>query len=65
MAYEIAKLLLEKADTFIKRKEAIRTAFDLGMPFKEIEEYLDWLDFVRRDDSNKSGPAKHSDDRKL
>lgn len=44
MAHEIAKLLLEHADTFLERTEAIETALSLGMPLHEIEEYLDWLD---------------------
>jgi hypothetical protein len=53
MAHEIAKLLLEHAQTFLERTEAVRTALSLGMPLAEIEEYLDWLDAVRgvpRDD---------------
>ncbi len=47
MSHEIAKLLLEHADSFLDRTEAIRTALSLGMPFHEIEAYLDWLDLVR------------------
>lgn len=47
MAHEIAKLLLEHADTFLERSEAVRTAMSLGMPIYEIEAYLDWLDLVR------------------
>jgi DNA-binding transcriptional MerR regulator len=47
MAHEIAKLLLEKADTFLERTEAIQTALSLGMPLPEIEEYLDWADDLR------------------
>jgi hypothetical protein len=43
MAYEIAKLLLENAGTFLARTEAVRTALGLGMPLDEIESYLDWL----------------------
>ena len=48
MAHEIAKLLLEKAGTFLERKEAIESAMKLGMPLNEIEEYLDWLDSIGR-----------------
>ena len=48
MAHEIAKLLLEHADTFLKRTEAIKSAVALGMPLNEIEEYLDWVDLIRR-----------------
>ena len=47
MAHEIAKLLLEQADSFLKRQEAIKEALDLGMPLREIEEYLDWLDIMK------------------
>jgi hypothetical protein len=53
MAHEIAKLLLEHADTFLERAEAIKTALSLGMSLREIEEYLDWLDSIngrRRED---------------
>jgi hypothetical protein len=44
MAHEIAKLLLEQAETFLDRTKAVETAISLGMPLNEIEEYLDWLD---------------------
>jgi DNA-binding transcriptional MerR regulator len=44
MAHEIAKILLEHAETFLGRTEAIETALSLGMPLQEIESYLDWLD---------------------
>lgn len=47
MAHEIAKLLLEKAGTFIQRTQAVEAALELGMPLNEIEDYLDWLDAVR------------------
>ncbi len=47
MAHEIAKLLLEHAETFLERTEAIKSALSLGMPLNEIEEYLDWLDTIR------------------
>ena len=46
MTHKIAKLLLEHADTFVKRSEAVKTALCLGMPLREIEEYLDWLEMV-------------------
>jgi DNA-binding transcriptional MerR regulator len=52
MAHEIAKLLLEHAETFLDRTEAIETALSLGMPLNEIESYLDWLDQTQ--DSRKS-----------
>lgn len=48
MAHEIAKLMLEQADTFLERSEAVEMALYLGMPLREIEEYLDWLENVRR-----------------
>jgi len=48
MSHEIAKLLLEHAESFLERTEAIKSALALGMPLTEIEDYLDWLDAVRR-----------------
>lgn len=48
LAHEIARLLLEKAGTFLERKEAIEAALNLGMPLNEIEAYLDWLDSIGR-----------------
>jgi DNA-binding transcriptional MerR regulator len=56
MAHEVAKLLLEHAETFLERGEAIRAALDLGMPLHEIEAYLDWLDSVR--EADKSSPKR-------
>ena len=47
MSHEVAKLLLEHAETFLERSEAIKSALSLGMPLDEIEQYLDWLDLVR------------------
>lgn len=47
MVHEIAKLILERAETPADRAEAIKTALELGMPLHEIEEYLDWLDSLR------------------
>ena len=47
MAHKIAKLLLEHSDTFVERTEAVKTALSLGMPLREIEEYLDWLEMVK------------------
>ena len=47
MAHEIAKLLLEHAETFLERTEAIKSALSLGMPLNEIQDYLDWLDALR------------------
>ena len=46
MAHEIAKLLLEHADTFLERTEAVETALSLGMPLQDIEQYLDWLEML-------------------
>ncbi len=60
MAHEIAKLLLEKAGTFLERTEAIKVALQMGMPLNEIREYLDWLDSLRplkQDDHNPSSPG--------
>ena len=44
MAHKIAKLLLEQADSFLDRTEAVKTALSLGMSLHEIEGYLDWLE---------------------
>jgi hypothetical protein len=55
MVHEIAKLLLEHADTFIERTEAVRSALKLGMPLHEIETYLDWLDMMRAESDTKGG----------
>jgi DNA-binding transcriptional MerR regulator len=57
MSHEIAKLLLEHAETFLERTEAIKSALSLGMPLREVEQYLDWLDSVRGTD--KAPPKKN------
>ena len=44
MSYEIAKLILEHARSGAERNAAVRTALGMGMPLRQIEEYLDWLD---------------------
>ena len=56
--YEIAKLILEHADSIGERSDAIRTALFLGMPLNEIEAYLDWLEVVR---GNKPPPPDPED----
>jgi hypothetical protein len=61
MAHEIAKLLLEHAETFLGRTEAIDTAISLGMPLHEIESYLDWLEQVpgrKTADSHEKLPSR-------
>ena len=58
MAHEIAKLLLEHADTFLERSEAVKTALHLGMPLHEIEDYLDWIEMMH----NKIQDELSSDD---
>jgi hypothetical protein len=64
MTQEIAKLILEHAHSFSERVQALETARFLGMPMREIEEYLDWLDKVRAswaddgdDSSQEPGPC--------
>ena len=47
MPHQIAKLILDNAQTPQERAEAILKALALGMPLHEIEEYLDWLDSVQ------------------
>ena len=59
MAHEIAKLILEHADTFVERQDAIRTAMNLGMSFEQIEAYLDWLDVVQ----DRNEPKRQDNDR--
>jgi DNA-binding transcriptional MerR regulator len=54
MSHEIAKLLLEHAETFLERTEAIKAALSLGMPLNEIQDYLDWLDTLRGSGQKKS-----------
>ncbi len=61
MPYEIAKLLLEHAGTFLDRTEAVKSAMRLGMPLSAIEEYLDWLDSVRSSQP-KEEPPKSSNE---
>ena len=56
MAHEIAKLLLEHANTFLERTEAVKSALALGMPLNEIEEYLDWVDLIRSQPSRREPP---------
>jgi DNA-binding transcriptional MerR regulator len=60
MAHEIAKLLLEHADTFLERAEAVKSALKLGMPLNEIEEYLDWVDLVHSQTSRSQQPKPAS-----
>jgi len=62
MKYHVAKLLLEKADTFLSRVEAIKQATKLGMPLQEIEEYLDWLDLMRGRDGTNGHPSNAQSD---
>lgn len=50
MAHEIAKILLEQVGTQWERERAVVLAMQLGMPLHEIEEYLDWIALLRRDD---------------
>lgn len=61
MAHEIAKMLLEHARTFLDRQEAISAALGLGMPLNEIEEYLDWLDLMRKDATNASSDGRQAE----
>ncbi|HEY4310629.1 MAG TPA: hypothetical protein VGN12_14360 [Pirellulales bacterium] len=48
VVHEIAKLILEHAESLWERKEAVKKALYLGMPLHEIEEYLDWVTSVRK-----------------
>ena len=54
----VTALLLEKADTLPKRVEAVRHGVDLGVPLHEMEEQLDYLDYLENAkgwDNRKSG----------
>ena len=66
MAHQIAKLLLEHADTFVQRSEAVELALSLGMPLREIEGYLDWLETTPASKKNLSpkGPLSHGPKRR-
>ena len=46
MVQKDAKLILQRADTFVDRVKAVETAVSMGMPLSEIEECLDWLERV-------------------
>ena len=46
--HQVAKLLLEHANSIVDREEAVKSAMALGMPLHEIEDYLDWLDQFNR-----------------
>jgi DNA-binding transcriptional MerR regulator len=48
MVHQIAKLILEHAQTPADRVGAIQKAWELGMPLHKIEEYLDWLDSIQK-----------------
>lgn len=41
------------------RKHAVATALANGMPLYKIEEYLDWIDAVRRRDRAGRSPMTH------
>lgn len=63
MAHEIAKLVLEHAESFLERSQAVKTALSMGMPLNEIEEYLDWLAMVRAQKGpDRQGPRSLPDD---
>ncbi len=55
MAHKIAKLLLEQADSFLDRTDAVKTALSMGMSLREIEEYLDWLEASGMQQAKKPG----------
>ena len=63
MDHKIAKLLLEQADSFLDRTEAVKTALSLGMPLNEIEAYLDWLDAsgLKREKKSDEGDPNSGD----
>ena len=54
--HEIAKLILEHAETLGEREDAVRSAMFLGMPLNEIEAYLDWLEIMRKQAPRQTPP---------
>jgi len=58
MTHKIAKLLLEHAKTPAQRDQAVRSAIFMGMPPREIEEYLDWLDVANPPSNNGDTPPE-------
>ena len=53
--------MLEHADTFLERTEAIKVAMSLGMPLNEIQEYLDWLEATRPPKPDDSSDKERQD----
>ena len=62
MAYEIAKLILEHARSRTARKAAVRAALGLGMPLREVEDYLDWLDMTHQSGQLANRPDENATD---
>ncbi|MBN2294087.1 MAG: hypothetical protein JXM70_16795 [Pirellulales bacterium] len=54
MVHKIAKLILEHADSFLERTEAIDVALSLGMTLDEIQDYLDWIDSLPENEKKSS-----------
>jgi hypothetical protein len=61
MGHEKAKDLLLRAHTFSERTEAVKAALALGMPLREIEQYLDWLDHAKRQRDDAARDESRSD----
>ena len=55
MAHEDLKDVLGHAGNFPERVEGVRAAIRLGIPLNHIEEYLDWLDLVRKTGHTEGG----------
>ena len=64
MAHEIAKLMLDHSHTFLERTEAVKTALSLGMPLRQIEDYLDWLDLMVQPANEETSRPHHRLDRR-
>jgi hypothetical protein len=47
MTHGDVRRLLHDASSHAERCEAMGLAAEIGMPFSEMTEYLDWLDMVR------------------
>jgi len=48
MLREDPKTLLDQADNPVEREAAVRAAIRLGTPLHEVEQYLDWLDAMKK-----------------
>lgn len=55
MDRDTAKEMLARAAAFRERTEAVEAALDAGVPLRDIEAYLDWLD-----ENDKTGSSRNA-----